>query len=42
MAVQDLLFLLDASHNMNVAVGNYYGLGVVRKVVQVVELLNLV
>lgn len=42
MAVQDLFLLLDASDDMDVAVWNYDCFWVVRKIVQVAELLNLV
>ena len=42
MSVEDQLFLLDSAHYVDISVGYYDCFWVVRKIVQIVELLNLV
>jgi hypothetical protein len=42
MAIENHVFLLNTTDNMDISVGNYYCLWIVGKVLEVVELLDFI
>lgn len=42
MAVEDHVFLLNTSNNVDITVGNYYCLWVIGKMFEIVELLDFI
>ena len=42
MTVEDLFLLFDTSNNVDISIRNYDGFWVVRKIVQIIELLDLI